>query len=73
MNEPLQAHMNTHACLEAQEMRDMNFFFWGTQHLLKCCTHFFFFLGHYVVHLLSLEYVAMYASFYGVYVLKIMG
>ena len=40
INEPLRAHMNTYACLEAREMRDMNFF-WGTQHLLKCCAHFF--------------------------------
>ena len=55
INEPSWAHMNTCACLEAREMRDVNFFW--TQHLLKCCvcisfTYYFFFFGYYVMHLL---------------------
>jgi hypothetical protein len=55
-------------CLEAREMRDMNFF-GNTTFIEMLCI----FLGHYVVHLLSLGYVATYASFYGAYVLRIMG
>ena len=40
INEPLRGHMNTYACLEAREMRDVNF----SKHNIYCdaCIFFFF-------------------------------
>ena len=49
INEPFRAHMNTYACLEAREMRDVNFFLNTTFiEMLRI----YFFLGYYVMHLL---------------------
>ena len=60
--------MHTHMCLETQEMRDVNFL--GLNIYCDACV---FFWGHYVVHLSLLGCVATHASFYGTYILKIMG
>ena len=65
----LRRHTCTHTCLETHEMRDMSFFL---RHNIYCDACVYFFLGHYVVHLLLLGCVATHAFFMG-HILKIMG
>ena len=66
INEPSQAHINTHACLEAREMRDMkfSFFFLDTIFIVMLV---YIFLGHCVVHLLLLGCVATHAFLWDIF------
>ena len=40
-NEPLQAHVNRHICLEKEEMGDMNFLLGGIIFIVMLCIFFF--------------------------------
>ena len=75
--------MNTYACLEAREMRDVNFL--NTTFIEMLRMYFFFYflfiiiiflfwiLCHaFIIIIIFFGYVTTYASFYGAYVLKTM-